>query len=82
MVLPLSLFIGLALGVGCILLAEMFNDCFYTLEDLSAATGVLLLGGIARITTQMDTRRIRRRRLYWAALSLVVTLMVGWVLVS
>ena len=82
MVMPLSLFIGLALGVGCILLAEMFNDCFYTLEELSAATGVLLLGGIARITTEMDTRRMKRRRLYWAAFSLVVTLVVGWALVS
>jgi len=82
MVMPLSLFIGLALGVGCILLAEMFNDCFYTLEELSAATGVLLLGGIARITTEMDTRRMKRRRLYWTAFSLVVTLVVGWALVS
>ena len=77
-VLPLALLVGLSLGIGCVLLAETLNDSFNTPDELASATGAVLLGRIARITTQQDLNRKRRVRLLWAILSVFVVLLLGW----
>ena len=77
-VLPLALLVGLSLGIGCVLLVETLNESFGTPEELASATGAVVLGRIARITTLQDLKRKRKVRLLWAVVSVFVVLVVGW----
>ncbi len=56
-----SLALSVALGAGAMVLAEMLDTSFHSLQDLRAYTTVPVLVSIPRILTEDDVRRAQRR---------------------
>jgi polysaccharide chain length determinant protein (PEP-CTERM system associated) len=80
---PRFLGLGLALSVGCavvaIFLAEILDTSFHSVDDLRAFSTVPVLVSIPRIVTEGDTRRRRMRFHFAAAGALLLLVVVGGV---
>ncbi|MBN2170058.1 MAG: hypothetical protein JW819_01900 [Candidatus Krumholzibacteriota bacterium] len=74
------LFLGLATGLGLVLLTEMFNRSFTTVKDIEETLGLPVLGTIPALEKGPGQAKIHRRKntLTWAiAMALFVVVMAG-----
>ena len=74
------LFLGLATGLGLVLLTEMFNRSFTTVKDIEATLDLPVLGTIPALEKGPGQAKIHRRKntLTWIiAMGLFVVVMAG-----
>ena len=79
MVMFLGLFIGAAVGVGFVVLAEVFDHSFLGIDEAKAFLDLPIFGAVSRIITQEDlvTQKLKNTRLtIISALTGVVLLIV------
>jgi polysaccharide chain length determinant protein (PEP-CTERM system associated) len=67
-----GLAIGLAIGLGLLILRELRDHSFRAEEEIAEALKLPVVGLVPVITTAWDRRRARRRRVLWSAAALLL----------
>jgi len=72
-----GLFIGICLGMGCVMIAEVFDHSFLGVEEVKDYFEMPMLGAISRIITQADIREQKMRRLKLTSLFVVLSIVLA-----
>jgi polysaccharide chain length determinant protein (PEP-CTERM system associated) len=72
-----GLAIGLAIGLGLLILRELRDHSFRAEEEIAEALKLPVVGLVPVITTAWDRRRARRRRVLWSAAALLLCVSVA-----